>query len=208
MNYADYQTYIIKSVWRVGDQDLTENLPQLMLEAEARINRDINDITLEASVTASLDSDLTTPLPNVFKQMRAVKYSDDDTGQDIELPPVNATAVPNTYFGWVIANVSSVKTLLVYLTRPAASNPQVTYTYYAQVTPYADDPATPFAEVQADFYKAAVLVQVYGFLKDDEAEARYMSMYTKLLESMTDDHYRRLNATDQVRAAGLGGAHW
>jgi hypothetical protein len=190
-------------VWRVGDVDLTTDLPELIAEAEGRINRDILDITLEASsVSPALDATQKTPLPATFKQMRAVQFTGSEVS-NIDVPPINMQDFPNC-FGWVIIGTD----LCIGGDPEGIVGGTAAYTYYAKLVPYATDPANPFAEIQPDFFKAAVLRQVFKHIREHESGELAEKEYQTLLESMRDDHYRRMNASEQSRVVGLGGGHF
>jgi len=199
--YAEFQSYVIRTVWRTGDQDLTSDLPMLIKAAEARINRDIADITLETTATeTAVDGNNVFDLPSDYKAMKSVTPIVLSTGI-VPLPPLNAADIQAGAPGWAI----NAGKLIVRVPEGGAGD--LNYNYIMKLVPYSDDPADPFYDKQPDFYMAAVLMQVFPYLREYELLPAYTQTYGAVLVSMENDYMRSLNATEQVRPVGFGGNH-
>ena len=72
MNYADFQTYMLRRHWRTGDTALTTDLPELIATAEKRIARDLRENSVSVEQTGSLTG-LSLTLPTGFKELISFK---------------------------------------------------------------------------------------------------------------------------------------
>lgn len=195
--YAEFQEYYLRAIWRVGDADLQADLPKLMKEAEARINRDLKHTRLANSDTENyaFPGLIVVALPADFSEMISVVLGGDSYPCSV-LPLSEIQKIQ----GEINEGKSLDKSLTVYgiagdsLYAPSASDTgaSVFMTYYIKVPAYEDLAVgqTSFYDKYPDFYIAALNVQVYNYLRDFNLSGEYNGKYTDILESMQrDSHY-------------------
>jgi hypothetical protein len=195
--YADFQDYVLRTLWRTGDTELTADLPQLIREAEARMSRDLriedNTTIAQFSMTANDEA-----LPSDYAQMRSVEfgqyglaayitpqeYNKKAMGYKDQVPPFYTVMTKSLY---VLGNIGATTPL------------DVSLLYYHKVPPYEDNATlNQFYEDYPDMYLACVLTQTYAYLRDPAASQIFGSKYGELAQSVMDNEVGRKYAGSEL----------
>ena len=192
--YAAFQDYYLRRMWRQGDADLTQDLPSLIREAEARIKRDVRntDLTsvLEVAVTEGA-----VPLPGDFREVLSFKALQDDCLPMTFVPP-NEFSAYNTNSSGNRAGLNKVASVfnnnINFVSNATVEDPtNLELIYYLGITPYETDPATPFYDLHPDFFLAAVDIQYYTYIRDFALANEFKGTYQEIWSSLeTDSNYR------------------
>lgn len=182
--YAEFQAYYLRTIWREGDTVFETDLPKLIKEAEARINRDLRRHNITSSFVEENATEDSLELPGDFREMITVSIEDRAPAKFV--PYVQFLQEErNKKVGYDCYTINNNR---VYFTLKNSPDPvKVSLNYYAGVTPYEDDPETPFYDLYPDFYKAAVHIQAYSYLRDFDLSTEYNTQYGVLLDSMVRD---------------------
>lgn len=193
MTYDEFLAYVTETLWRTGDAEFAVALPQMILEAEARMSRDlrIEDNTTIAELSMEANS---IALPADYAEIRSVSFA-----------PYESTAyVTPQRFGYLSTqNFSTPPPFYTVMTKKiyvpgdisAALPLPVSILYYTKVPAFVDNPTdNPFYETYPDLYLAAVLTNTYIFLRQDQRAELQESKYKALAESTMHNEASRKNA--------------
>ena len=83
---TDFTGYYLRRLWREGDADLTQDLPQLVKEAEARMSRDIREHSLAKTVVlVSNPGNDYFDLPADYSEFISLNLSDEQPARLVQM---------------------------------------------------------------------------------------------------------------------------
>lgn len=185
-SYAEFAPYYLRSIWREGDDALTEDLPRLVKEAEARISRDLRDAnivtTQEVLVVPPED---TVPLPADFRELLKLDFVSERVSRAVSPDSMNAIRRQENSYRDANIIYYSIYGGNINLARWDVGIIGLTMTYYMGIKPFSTIPDTPsFYDRHPDFFLAALNVQTYSYMRDFDLSNEYNSKYGALLEDM------------------------
>lgn len=182
--FADFQAYYLRKVWRTGDADLTQDLPKLIREAEARIARDFRDNFMVKSYNTVLSAGRVVPLPGDFKEMMSISHNGTKFAEAVTFPQLVLSQADRDgeFRGPYYAIMGD--SLYFRGTATAEAPVNIVMTYFADIVPYHTEPAIPFYDLHPDFYTAALNIQVYDYLREFEMKQQNENDYNNLLDGM------------------------
>ena len=181
-----FSEYYLRRLWRVGDQDLEQDLPQLVKEAEARMSRDIRENSLVNSLTliAAPEDDFF-PLPADYNELisfspdgvyPATLVSMEDLSRIRHVTPEGRT------------DVFAMQGNSLYVARGAHDMfLNGTLVYHMKVPPADmtnENAEMPFYDLHPDFFLAALDAQTYSYLREYELSQEKNTIYLSLVETM------------------------
>lgn len=183
---AEFAPYYLRSIWREGDAALTEDLPRLVKEAEARISRDLRDAnivtTQDLVVAPPADA---VPLPADFRELVKLDFVSERVARAVSPDSMNAIRRQESAYRDANLIYYSIYGGNINLSRWDNSTIGLTMTYHMGVQPFATTPDTPsFYDRHPDFFLAALNVQTYGYMRDFDLSNEYNGKYVALLEDM------------------------
>lgn len=182
-----FTNYYLRRLWREGDQDLTDDLPNLVREAEARMSRDIRENSLvgEATLTAQPDENFFV-LPADFSELISFNAGS-------EFPATLVTMDELFRISRVTAegrsDVYAIQGNKIYVARGRRQDTflDATIAYHMKMVPadMSDQQAEmEFYDLHPDFFLAALDVQVYAYLREYELSQEKNTTYNNLTETM------------------------
>ena len=191
-SYADFQTYVLRTLWRVGDADLTSDLPRLIREAEARMSRDLRI------------EDNTTIFEHTFESNEVALPADYQEIRSVDFEPWGTAAyiTPQQYAKKLVDNRDNIqpppfytvmtKRLLLLGNIGVDSSVDVSVLYYTKLPPFEDNTdLNQFYEDYPDMYLAAVLQRTYVYMRDTEKAGIFEQQYANLAQSVMDNEGSR-----------------
>lgn len=183
---TDFASYYLRRLWREGDQDLINDLPQLVKEAEARMSRDIREHSLATTVklVAEPGVDYFT-IPVDFSELIGFNLSD---GRPSRLVSMDELYRIRSVTPQGRADVYAVQGNKIYFAAPF--NPafvSAPLSYYMKVPPAPmEQPAAQmgFYDLHPDYFLSALDVQSYTYLREYELSSEKNAIYGSLLETM------------------------
>lgn len=185
---ADFSAYYLRSIWRTGDAELEQDLPRLIREAEARISRDLRDTRLivEAAFLSVYPSS-TVPLPPDFKELVTLELEGGRLARAVSTDTIdiirardNASYRFNERSPYVYYSILGNSILF---NRTDNADLLGRMRYYAGITPMTNEEHN-FYDLHPDFFKAALNVQVYNYLREFELSQEHNGNYGAILEEM------------------------
>lgn len=198
---AQLRDYVMRYLWREGDDAFIEDFPQLIKATEARISRDVNTIGMTSTYE---DSPAVSPfftLPADLKEVIQVT---------IDGVPARLMAYPefsriNGHYSLSCPTSYALLGNDIHFSRRHIVAPNtitVKIDYWMKV-PAMDtsDPeaAADFYDLYPDFFLAAFNVQAYKYLRDFALSDDNNATYLALLETMIREHNYRLYPSGQLR---------
>lgn len=185
-SYAEFAPYYLRSIWREGDDALTEDLPRLVKEAEARISRDLRDaniVTTQEVLVVSPED--TVPLPADFRELLKLDFVSERVARAVSPDSMNAIRRQENSYRDANIIYYSIYGGNINLARWDVGIIGLTMTYYMGIKPFSTIPDTPsFYDRHPDFFLAALNVQTYSYMRDFDLSNEYNSKYGALLEDM------------------------
>lgn len=184
---TDFVGYYLRRLWREGDQDLTDDLPRLVKEAEARISRDIRENNLvHTEIISSSAPDTHINLPADFNELVSVSFDGGPPSTLIEAAQLSRyrSVTPHDEN----LSVFSIQGNKLWFLRGAAIyDYSVAVTYHMKPIPatmHLPDSDMVFYDLHPDFFLAALDVQTYAYLREYDLSGEKNSVYTNLIETM------------------------
>lgn len=188
---AEFTPYYLRSVWREGDAALTQDLPRLVKEAEARISRDIRDARIMGVFDLAVVSpDTSAPLPADFREIADVSFAGGVQARAVPFSQLQDVRARRLWHGASVFHYSiyndAVHVLLGDNLAVAAR-----ISYYAGLAPFdkVKDGQQSFYDMHPDFFLSALNAQVQNYLRDFELAAAFETKYAALLEDMRRESY-------------------
>tara|TARA_R110000851_G_scaffold325604_1_gene493719 strand:- start:32426 stop:33100 length:675 start_codon:yes stop_codon:yes gene_type:complete len=201
MTYTEFKTFLVDTLWRQNDTDLSNNLDKFITIAENELSRSLTIQQREAAVViAPTTQDYT--LPADFKQIMSV--SNMNTALQIGTGPMMATTLSNIITTREATNSSYVSpmyyakrgssTSTLYLSGPfSVANPGMfNLQYRAGVPDFAADDASWLEDEYLDLYMYTVFKHVAIFLREDERMQTYAAYAQAALDLAIDEDLRQV----------------
>ncbi len=183
--YADFQTYVLRTLWREGDADLTLDMPQLIREAEARMSRDLR-IEDNLSIFSTTITENFVDLPVDYQEIKSVDFLPKGAAAYITQQQYNgrvhffeSDAQPPPFY------TIFTKKLFV-LGSIGDDNPlDISLLYYTKLPAFEDNTdLNQFYEDYPDIYLAAVLQRTYIHMRENERAGIFEKQYADLANSV------------------------
>jgi len=192
LSYDEFKAYVTETLWRTSDTVFASNLDQLILDAEARMSRDLriedNTQIVNATITKT-----TYDLPLDYAEIKSVSF----------LPKGAASYItPQDFAARNTKNEGNTETppyytihfkQLHFLGSIGIESPlDIQVIYYTKILSFKDNPNNnKFYTDYPDMYLAAVLRQSYIFLRDHTTAGIYEQQYAALAQSVVDNEHDR-----------------
>ena len=198
--YAELKTAIGNFLAR---SDLTDQIPNFILLAEARLSRELETRDQEKRATATLTSgDEFIALPTDMREIREIKLN---TSPNVVLEYKSPTALDTTYTG------STGKPLAYSIVggelkiRPI---PDDSYTaeiiYIGSLNALSDTNATNVMLTRhPDAYLSGSLVEAYTYLMDEARASTYDAKFTRSIEEIRKDEQRSQYGTGALHISSI-----
>ena len=198
--YAELKTAIGNFLAR---SDLTDQIPNFILLAEARLSRELETRDQEKRATATLTSgDEFIALPTDMREIREIKLN---TSPNVVLEYKSPTALDTTYTG------STGKPLAYSIVggelkiRPI---PDDSYTaeiiYIGSLSALSDSNTTNVMLTRhPDAYLSGSLVEAYTYLMDEQRASTYDAKFTRSIEEIRKDEQRSHYGTGALHISSI-----
>jgi len=198
--YAELKTAIGNFLAR---SDLTDQIPNFILLAEARLSRELETRDQEKRATATLTSgDEFIALPTDMREIREIKLN---TSPNVVLEYKSPTALDTTYTG------STGKPLAYSIVggelkiRPI---PDDSYTaeiiYIGSLSALSDTNTTNVMLTRhPDAYLSGSLVEAYTYLMDEARASTYDAKFTRSIEEIRKDEQRSHYGTGALHISSI-----
>ena len=198
--YAELKTAIGNFLAR---SDLTDQIPNFILLAEARLSRELETRDQEKRATATLTSgDEFIALPTDMREIREIKLN---TSPNVVLEYKSPTALDTTYTG------STGKPLAYSIVggelkiRPI---PDDSYTaeiiYIGSLSALSDSNTTNVMLTRhPDAYLSGSLVEAYTYLMDEARASTYDAKFTRSIEEIRKDEQRSHYGTGALHISSI-----
>ena len=198
--YAELKTAIGNFLAR---SDLTDQIPNFILLAEARLSRELETRDQEKRATATLTSgDEFIALPTDMREIREIKLN---TSPNVVLEYKSPTALDTTYTG------STGKPLAYSIVggelkiRPI---PDDSYTaeiiYIGSLSALSDSNTTNVMLTRhPDAYLSGSLVEAYTYLMDEARASTYDAKFTRSIEEIRKDEQRSHYGTGSLHISSI-----
>lgn len=198
--YAELKSAVANFLART---DLTDQIPNFILLAEARLSRELETRDQEKRATATLTSgDEFIALPTDMREIREIKLN---TSPNVVLEYKSPTALDTTYTG------STGKPLAYSIVggelkiRPI---PDDSYTaeiiYIGSLNALSDTNATNVMLTRhPDAYLSGSLVEAYTYLMDEARASTYDAKFTRSIEEIRKDEQRSQYGTGALHISSI-----
>ena len=200
-NYTELKTAVANSLAR---SDLTDNIPDFIALAEARLSRELETREQEKRATATLTaSDEFISLPTDLREVRSVKLN---TSPNTVLEYMSPTSLDNTYPSG--GNGKPVAYSLVGTEMKMRPVPDSAYTaeiiYIGGLSALSDSNATnTMLTRHPDAYLMGALVEAYQYLMDDQRAQIYDQKFSRIIEEIRKDEQRSRYGTGTLHIQSI-----
>ena len=201
MTYTEFKTFLVDTLWRQNDTDLSNNLDKFITLAENELSRSLTIQQREAAVViAPTTQDYT--LPADFKQIMSVANM--NPALQIGTGPMMATTLSNiittrestnsAYISPLYYAKRGSSTSTLYLSGPfSVANPGMfNLQYRAGIPDFATDDASWLEDEYLDLYMYTVFKHVAIFLREDERMQTYAAYAQAALDLAIDEDLRQV----------------
>lgn len=181
-----FTSYYLRRLWREGDQELTDDLPMLVKEAEARMSRDIREHSLAQTVNLAADPITKAfTIPADYLELLSASFDGYSPARLVSMDELSRIRRV-TQEGR--SNVFAMQGGFIHIAHGnLAGIPKVKFSYFIKVPPAPmeqPDENMGFYDLHPDFFLSALDVQVYAYLREYELSQEKNGIYAGLLETM------------------------
>jgi len=199
--YSELKTAVANSLART---DLTDNIPDFIALAEARLSRELETREQEKRATATLTaSDEFISLPTDLREVRSVKLN---TSPNTVLEYMSPTSLDNNYPSAGTGKPAAYSIVGTEMKlRPV---PDSGYTaeiiYIGSLSALSDSNATnTMLTRHPDAYLTGALVEAYLYLMDDQRAQLYDQKFTRIIEEIRKDEQRAHYGTGTLQIQSI-----
>ena len=198
--YAELKSAVANFLART---DLTDQIPNFILLAEARLSRELETRDQEKRATATLTSgDEFIALPTDMREIREIKLN---TSPNVVLEYKSPTALDTTYTG---ASGRPVAYSIVGGELKVRPIPDDSYTaeiiYIGSLSALSDTNTTNVMLTRhPDAYLSGSLVEAYTYLMDEQRASTYDAKFTRSIEEIRKDEQRSHYGTGALHISSI-----
>jgi len=196
MNYAGFKTFISTFLWKQNDSVLIDNLDNLILLANADLERELRLSHRNVSEVVSVSSTtfLTSALTSPLRTIKSIVLN--DPTRIIGRNPMSAATVATVRSKQIIPLPGGIydtyamlsKDTILFAGNISADLPaDMAITYRKGIPNFADADASWVADEYFDVYLYGVLMHTAPFLREDERVGLWQSLYKAALTSANDE---------------------
>jgi hypothetical protein len=196
MNYAGFKTFISTFLWKQNDSVLIDNLDNLILLANADLERELRLSHRNVSEVVSVSSTtfLTSALTSPLRTIKSIVLN--DPTRIIGRNPMSAATVATVRSKQIIPLSGGIydtyamlnKDTILFAGNISADLPaDMAITYRKGIPDFADADTSWVADEYFDVYLYGVLMHTAPFLREDERVGLWQSLYKAALTSANDE---------------------
>ena len=206
MTFDEFQTYLMTHLWKTGDSIVLNNLPTIILTAEAELNRTLK-VEDRVSVLDMQATSIAWPLPPDYRSMRHLSSPQrGEMNYNIPADFANKRAA-KTCTGKDYTVVNKTLRLIGNIT-PEAPLDLETW-YYRNIPKMADDPEETSNWLLQDYFDVflyCVLKHTAPFLREDERLQVWGTLFSDAMIAALDEDNDRKYAGSPLKVKFPAGA--
>lgn len=183
MNRAEFESFLLRYVWRDGDALLATDLPIILRVGETQLARDLMVQKREAKTTLTDIGDPVIAFPADYHSTRLLS---DDKGPWRYVTPYDLATQPDCARVYTLSTGVELKTPAGGPLAPC----DFKFDYYTTLPKY-ETAETWVQEDHFDLYLYACLLSTTPYIREDERAGAWSAFYDKALAATLDDDVRR-----------------